>query len=101
MKAAMGPWSTREPLNDEVLPQAQTHPHFWRRNVWQGLPGTPIRQHYRNRDTRRLRLGSFNAATALRSATSSAGEFLSWCTGMNPYKDSALGVLSERVHMLI
>lgn len=40
-------------------------------------------------------LGGFDTATALRSATSNAGEVLSWCTGMNPYKDGPLGVIKE------
>ena len=40
-------------------------------------------------------MGRFDAATALRSATGNAGEVLTWCGGMNPYKDGALGVIKE------
>mmetsp|Transcript_33099 Transcript_33099/g.59650 ORF Transcript_33099/g.59650 Transcript_33099/m.59650 type:complete len:451 (-) Transcript_33099:233-1585(-) len=40
-------------------------------------------------------MGGFDTATALRSATSNAAEVLSWCTGMNPYKDGPLGVIKE------
>ena len=40
-------------------------------------------------------IGKFDSVTALRSATGNAAEVLSWCTGMNPYKDGALGVIQE------
>ncbi|CAB9509420.1 amidohydrolase [Seminavis robusta] len=40
-------------------------------------------------------LGGFDSATALRSATGDAAEVLSWCGGMNPYKDGKLGVIEE------
>lgn len=40
-------------------------------------------------------LGKFDNLTALRSATSSAAEVLSWCGGMNPYKDGTLGTIEK------
>ena len=40
-------------------------------------------------------LGGFDTVTALRSATGNAGEVLSWCGGMNPYKDGTLGVIEK------
>ena len=40
-------------------------------------------------------LGKFDNLTALKSATSSAAEVLSWCGGMNPYKDGTLGTIEK------
>lgn len=42
-----------------------------------------------------VHLGGFDTATALRSATGNAAEVLSWCGGMNPYKEGKLGVIAE------
>ena len=38
-------------------------------------------------------LAGFSPVEALRTATSDAAKVLSWSTGMNPYKDGALGVI--------
>jgi len=39
-------------------------------------------------------LAGFSPVEALRTATSDAAKVLSWSTGMNPYKDGALGVVA-------
>ena len=40
-------------------------------------------------------MGGFDSLTALKTATGNAGEVLSWCGEMTPYKDGTLGVIEE------